>query len=139
MFLEFLTGAGVKIVGNVITSIFANSAEKERALHLRDKQVIDGHIRLAQIHSNDNIVKFERMCVFFMLVGSFCWLSLNKLDNIGMESVVLVEREVGFITRFFTSATKKVPVQVSTGTFIFEIWCNIIVMVIGSYMVPPRK
>ena len=138
MFIEFLTGAGVKLIGNVVTSIFQNSAEKNRAIHLNNSETIEAHIKLAEIHSKDKVVKFERMVVFFMLVGSFCYISIGHLMDTGLESIVLVDREIGFISRFF-SHTKQVPMSVSSGTFIFELWCNIMVMILGSYTVPPRK
>ena len=138
MFIEFLTGAGVRLASNVVTSIMANSAEKERNLHLKDKAIMKGHIELAKIHSQDNVVKLERLVVFWMLIGSFCWVSVCNMSDLDVMSTVLVDKDIGFITRLF-SHPKQVPVSVSSSTFIFQLWCNIVVMLLGSYSVSPRK
>jgi len=138
MIFEFLAGAGIKIIGNVITSIFANSAEKERNIHLRDKAALEGHIKLAQIHSKNGIVKFERMCVFFMLVGGFVYISILSLGDLNNEGTVLIPQNLGWISRLFNQPAE-VPVKVNLSIFMIELWSNLIVMILGAYSVPPRK
>lgn len=138
MILEFISGAGIKLVGNIITSIFANSAEKERNIHLKDQAILEGHIKLAQIHSKNNVVKFERMCVFFMLVGGFIYISIFSLGDLSNEGRVLIDQNVGWLSRFFNQVDK-VPVKVNLSIFIIELWSNLIVLILGAYSVPPRK
>ena len=138
MFIEFLTGAGIRLASNVVSQMMANSAEKERNLHLRDKDIMDGHIQLAELHQKDNVVKLERLVVFWMLIGSFCYVSINNMSDLGQMSTVLVDKDIGFMTRFFSNS-KQLPIEVSSSTFIFQLWCNIVVMLLGSYSVSPRK
>lgn len=138
MIFEFLAGAGIKLVGNIVTSLFTNSAEKERNVHLKDEAILKGHIELARMHAKNNVVKFERMVVFFMLVGSFCYLSIMCAGDLGHEGTVLIDRDVSFISRLFNGA-KQVPIQVNLTIFMIELWTNLIVMILGAYSVPPRR
>lgn len=138
MFIEFLTGAGVRLASNIVTQMMQNSAEKERNLHLRDKEVMEGHIELAKIHQKDSIVKIERLVVFWALIGTFCFYSSQHLGDLENISTVLTDKNIGFISRLFTQP-KQIPVEVSTSTFIFQLWVNIVVMLLGSYSVSPKK
>ena len=131
------TGAGIRLASNVISGFFQNSAENNRAIHLKEAKAIEAHVKLAEIHQKDNVVKLERLIVFWCIVVAFCYDTVfnNTASGTGM---VLVERNIGFISNLFMSA-KEGTVQVDLHAFKYQLFHNLVAMVVGSYLVGPRK
>ena len=139
MIENFLMGSGVKIVGNLINSWMANSAEDKRNDRLRDAEAIKANVELIKITQKDWISKTSRALIFLMLTSAWCWMGISQVvsGEQMQEYTALVPQSSGWLSRFFNQ-TELTTVKVTGPSFIYQ-WWQIMEMMMGAFVVPSHK
>jgi len=136
MLSNFLMGSGVKLIANVINNWSANAAEERRTNALREKDAIEAHIRLAEIHNKDLTSKITRGIVFLMITGTFCYIGVWGIMNPEQSNDVLIPIEKGFFNLFGRTEFK--AVETEGFPLMFQFWTGM-EMILGAYIIPSRR
>ena len=138
MITPLLMGAGVKILTNIVNGWIHNSAEKDRTNALRDAATTEAHIALAKEANGDKIGKVSRSVIFFMIIGTWCYIALYGLHHPDViYNIVLPKGNNWTFGSMFSSSEWEI--KKITGSVLLFQWFTLTEMILGFYVVPSRR
>ena len=134
---DFLIGAGVKLVSNVVNSWFSNSAEHSRNLLLKDKESIEANIKLLEASNANWITQFSRATTFAAITLTFCWITIYSMYN-PEETSILIDVKGGWLSSIFRQPDKVVQ-EVKSSGIVFDRCFSIMEAVIGAFVMRSKR
>lgn len=134
---NFLLGAGVKLVGNLVTSWFDNNAEERRNNSLRNEKVIKAQVELTKETNRNAIMVIVRGIVYICITLTWCYMGIYGLSQENLETSVLIPNDPGWFGKLFHHQDlRKVDIK---GTTLLYQWWQIMEMIMGAFVMPSRK
>jgi len=134
---NLILGSGIKIVGNIVTNLFQNSADERRANTLKDSQNLDAHVKLAELTQRDWVTKVNRAFIYSCITVTFCTITIYSMIH-PVETSHLIENTLGLSSKFVSKAKESV-VTVDSAGIVFQKCFAIMEAVIGAFIIPSRK
>lgn len=131
IFTPALIGIGGKILSNVVNSLFANAAEKERHLRNQDATVIKAQVELAKEANKSVIGQLNRVLMFNMLIASWCYIGIYMFTKGSNEMHSILLPKDGWFSMW--------EVRKVSGAFLGYQWFLVVEMVVGFVCVPSRR
>ena len=135
--IDFLTGAGIKILSNVINSWFQNSAEERKFNAIRDTELLTKHIELSKLIQTDHVTNMSRAIIFIMITSTFSVITIYSMFY-PAQTDVLIKVVPGFLSKIVGRPAEVVQSVDSSG-IVFGKCFSILEMVIDAFTVDRYK
>lgn len=128
--LNFITGAGVKVIGTAIYKMMELKRQKDlAALNAPTErlQILQGGEDKA-----DNVTKGTRVFLALGLVGTWCFVIIHHLLNPEIEYTILIGKSPSILWSWIFPTTEHTTIHLSAGSLLWD-FKGMIEILIGFY------
>jgi len=138
MIESVLAGAGSKLIFTLVTSWFHNSEKKSERKYLKGKEMVDAHIELAKIHSNNPLMNATQSALAIMAMGAWCFIGIYAMMH-PTETDILIPIKHGWLSGMLFNQPDAVVAAGRTPGVLFQAWFEVMIALITMFSLPVKR
>jgi len=137
MIASILTGAGAKLIFNLVNGWFYNRERKNERKYLQDYKILQAHIQLAKANQRNLIFNATHSICAIAIFFSWCFIGIYAMLH-PTETDILIPLHHGFLSRLFNQPDAVVTPGRTPGV-LFSSWFEITISFATMYALPSRR